>query len=167
MSGVCVCATCVNRNLPSWCSCQKLLAPDWRTVAVHLLLQHRQEPEPNVTQQSQLSCVKKHLGEHHSGWIIRMCICVLCVILCCVANYLLYTYLRFVARLSVSSSVSYLGKCVRMSVRFSGGSLSFSCLACSSSCFLITVNTERNRVRPKIWVVSYRGRLSQNWGTLQ
>lgn len=47
----------------------------------------------------------------------------------------------------------YLGKCVRMSVRFSGGSLSFSCLACSSSCFLITVKTERSSVRPKICVV--------------
>lgn len=47
----------------------------------------------------------------------------------------------------------YLGKCVRMRVRFSGGSLSFSCLACSSSCFLITVKTERSRVRPKICVV--------------
>lgn len=55
-----------------------------------------------------------------------------------------------------------LGKCVRMSVLFSGGSLSFSCLACSSSCLRMTVKTERSNVRPKIRVVWWCGRLSQN-----
>lgn len=62
---------------------------------------------------------------------------------------------------------SYFGKWVRIRVRFSSGSLSFSCLACSRSCRLITVKTERSSVLPNTWVVSYRGRLSQNWGTLQ
>lgn len=61
----------------------------------------------------------------------------------------------------------YFGKWVRIRVRFSSGSLSFSCLACSRSCRLITVKTERSSVLPNTCVVSYRGRLSQNCGTLQ
>ena len=44
-----VCVTCVDRNLPSWRSCQEVLAPDRGTMAVHLLLQHRQEPESKKT----------------------------------------------------------------------------------------------------------------------
>lgn len=61
----------------------------------------------------------------------------------------------------------YFGKWVRIRVRFPRGSLSFSCLACSRSCRLITVKTERSNVLPNTWAVSYRGRLSQNCGTLQ
>lgn len=44
-----VCVTCVDRYLPSWRSCQEVLSPDRRTMAVHLLLQHGQEPEPKKT----------------------------------------------------------------------------------------------------------------------
>ena len=66
-----------------------------------------------------------------------------------------------------AGALPYFGKCVRIRVRFSSGSLSFSCLACSSSCRRITVKTERSSVLPNTWAVSYRGRLSQNWGTLQ
>lgn len=66
-----------------------------------------------------------------------------------------------------AGALPYLGKWVRIRVRFSSGSLSFSCLACSRSCRLITVKTERSRVLPNTWAVSYRGRLSQNCGTLQ
>lgn len=70
-------------------------------------------------------------------------------------------------RAKTPRALPYFGKWVRIRVRFSSGSLSFSCLACSSSCRRITVKTERSSVLPNTWAVSYRGRLSQNWGTLQ
>lgn len=59
-----VCVTCVDRNLPSRRSCQEVLAPDRGTMAVHLLLQHRQEPESKKTDHNhtftifQKKCVK-------------------------------------------------------------------------------------------------------------
>lgn len=49
-----VCVTCMDRYLPCWGSCQEVMAPDWRTMTVHLLLQHRQEPEPKKTNRPQL-----------------------------------------------------------------------------------------------------------------
>lgn len=49
---------------------------------------------------------------------------------------------------------TYLGKWVRISVRFSGTSLSFSTRNFSSSCRRVTVKMDLRRLRPKTWVVS-------------
>lgn len=48
----------------------------------------------------------------------------------------------------VEGSCPYLGKCVRMSVRFSGSSLSFSTLNFSRSWRRVTVKMDLSKLRP-------------------
>lgn len=49
---------------------------------------------------------------------------------------------------------AHLGKCVRMRVRFSGNSLSFSTLNFSRSCRRVTMKMDLSKLRPNTWVVS-------------
>lgn len=59
-----------------------------------------------------------------------------------------------IKKASFSWGCPYLGKCVRMSVRFSGSSLSFSTLNFSRSCRRVTVKMDLSKLRPNTCVVS-------------
>lgn len=76
-----VCATCVYWNLASRDSCQVVLAPDGGAVAVHLLLQHRQEPEETPEDISAVKTLHKRCKRGPQRVVSSLCLCTLLLLL--------------------------------------------------------------------------------------